>query len=808
MLGMFLLSPGGTGWVRVLAQGSPTPSDDERIDALFATYEALAASIDPVTVDVQELSFELAFEDPDTIAQWVASNISYHPYRGVLRGASGTLLALGGNSLDQALLLAKLLTDAGYEARIAYAAVPDDRAEEMWRSASAAPDREPPSSSMSATVASSAPLSEDQIADAQQQVQESYRALDATFVRERDALAQVLSEDAGLDLGSLTAPRELYETTYAWVDVRSSPEGPWQRYHPVFASPPDWVDALEPDELVLEAVPVEVQHRLRFQAVIEQRLGDELQEHPITAAWERPIANLAGSAFSVMTVPDTLATDPDASADLTAAFESATFIYPVFQGELAPGAQLFDLNGNTAPPEAAASPAAGIFQSVGNAFGGAAGALSGQEEAVALSAMWLEFTLIEPGGAETVHRRAIFDRVGAENRAAGSTEFQASIGPDVVVEALQSTHTFMVDPGAYPVDYVHLKNATTMLEHEGYIRSLYAGDATTPGGSVTPPDELSATMRALDHFRQFLLFDARAIEADELTYRNRPALSLISKRWDGTHSRTDVIQNDRISLATADDGAVRFAAARTHEMGIWETVAEGVALGRADDVFSVPSYMQAAREEGIPTAVLHPTDSERLAEVDVPVESREAMRRDLDRGYLVVTPTGRPAGEERAAWWRVHPETGVTLGRGLDGRGVQEGFTYASLTISIAFGVAGALACVGGGGSAGCCVAEGVGWFALGLALGAAIGAIGGWLAFGELAVANVAFSFGAAFDFATFNMGLAGILPTGCSPSSRIPRDGWDLAYRTDRSSNLCAAGPMLGIDLDGIVAAAGPNS
>jgi len=47
----------------------------------------------------------------------VATRMRYEPYPGVLRGARGTALAAGGNSIDKSLLLAAILRELGYEAR-------------------------------------------------------------------------------------------------------------------------------------------------------------------------------------------------------------------------------------------------------------------------------------------------------------------------------------------------------------------------------------------------------------------------------------------------------------------------------------------------------------------------------------------------------------------------------------------------------------------------------------------------------------------------------------------------------------------
>ena len=54
--------------------------------------------------------------DPERIFAFVRDRIGFLPYRGALRGASGTLSSRRGNSLDQALLLAGLLRASGFQA--------------------------------------------------------------------------------------------------------------------------------------------------------------------------------------------------------------------------------------------------------------------------------------------------------------------------------------------------------------------------------------------------------------------------------------------------------------------------------------------------------------------------------------------------------------------------------------------------------------------------------------------------------------------------------------------------------------------
>src|SRR5690349_3126759 len=58
---------------------------------------------------VEDKVVDLAY-DPELIFRFVADEITYEAYPGALRGGKGTLWGLAGNSVDQALLLAEMLT--------------------------------------------------------------------------------------------------------------------------------------------------------------------------------------------------------------------------------------------------------------------------------------------------------------------------------------------------------------------------------------------------------------------------------------------------------------------------------------------------------------------------------------------------------------------------------------------------------------------------------------------------------------------------------------------------------------------------
>jgi hypothetical protein len=686
---------------------------------LFGPLEQARAALDRAAFDLEELALELAFEDAAAIVARVHELVRYEPYDGLLRGPQGTLAASGGNALDQAVLVARLLADAGYDVEVRGAALDDAAARAVLAQVRVdAPTAAPvvPELDVPSVIGASAAFE----AEAARRVAD----LEEDVAVATAALAPLLDDDASWQTTLLEEAR-----AYHWVAYRLGPQDPWTEAHPLFgaANPPFPVPTASSS--FQGEVPVELQHRLRFQVFLERKVGDGLEVVPVTDAWERPVANLYGVPLSFANVPDGLAVG--GTADPVEARAATSFFFPMFEGDPAPGAVAFDLTGVTVPPDAAASPFGALFQSLGSVTNRAAGALGGlgggdADAPLALTAQWLEFTLIAPDGTETTHRRMVVDRIGPDARDAGDATIHAAFDEAATFEALQSLHAFMVEPGRYGAGYRTARTLDAVLAAEAYVQDVLDAIVADQPPPALPPD-VAALEEEMTFLNLFALFDDVSTEDDVSTYRPAPALVVLRQGLDGGGPAVDVVANPRRSLRATPSGPVLDALA-TLRAGVWETRTESLVLTRAGGGVS-PSFAVLDAVDGAGLRMLGPEERSAVASLSLPASTRAAIDEDLARGFRVLVPTEWDGTTTTLGWWRTDPRTGETLGRGLDGRGnafVEYLTSFeVSITITAGFAVLGAHQCtqIEDPRTAGCCLVQNVAMAGVGTAIGVVIGA-------------------------------------------------------------------------------------
>lgn len=714
----------------------------DRLDEFMFLVEDLRAEIDRTQFDLNELSFALDVDAEPRVA-FVRDEIAFEQYRGTLRGAQGTLMSRAGNTLDQAILLATLLGDAGYQTRIVRGELAESPARDLVHQMGEPREPAPPLGDEEAIEEVLAEMAAVYGGEVAAQVEGVALAETSAYQNAQTAADDLLTElnAAGVDLGDPDAEAALVAEArdYFWIEYKLGPSDPWEQAHPAFADTDAAPDDLAAQEYFGDSIPEELQHRVRIEFGIESKLGDTVREQVIMEPWERPAANMAGVVLTLSNYPNGISPETRV-ANIEGALADTNVFIPMFNGEPAPGAVAFDLNGMPLDLEAMGMDTFGataLFQTVGGMFEDAAGALGGldsdeeenPEDLVTLTGQWVDYTLIAPGGEETTYRRYVLDRVGAANRAAGSTAISVDMTEPEMARTLLSQQSIMVAPGRYPRAYVVDRYLQRLSESEDLLAAIiergYDPDAEIPVDAV-------GVETPMKHLMLYTLFDAGAdARADTTSYYPEPALVVFGDGFvtaERAVASVDIVNNTR-RIFRGDGNRITTAPSTAVQQGVWETKAEQLALAESQGAhINAFVAFENAAEAGIGTRVITPQDAGAVNSLQVSGRARANLRRDLVAGYVVVVPEETPPNVAMAGWWRVDPETGETLGVTGDGRG-QDATEYViqitdiSLTLIFVLKTLNECAAEASTSAQMCCLMKGFFSNAVGLSLGGVLGA-------------------------------------------------------------------------------------
>lgn len=671
---------------------SPLSSQRDNVESLAALTDAIREKLDRTAFDFDALLDELDF-DVDKIISFSKKEIAFEQYAGILRGAKGVLFSRAGNSIDQSLLLAKLLRDAGYDARIVGAELTRDQAREVLRAMKedfGSPPAIADPGALLDVLREVSGIGED-ISDEVKRAFYDYvnfvpRAENAPVHDQILAITEFLTRQLHsrkLQFDGEHVQEQLLREAqqYFWVQYKESASAPWSDVHPLFRTQPTFQPP-EPGETYSGALPERLQHRLRFQVFIERKIGDRLEVVPITSGWERPVANMVGTQLVFANVADSMLGVNESALELDVLLKRAKSFVPTFGAGVAPGAKFFDLRGNVIDSMAAARPASGIFSEVNRAFGEAIGGLAGEGAIPTLTAQWMEFVLIAPDGTESTFRRTTFDRIGAAARK--SNTVPTDLTPTTLddVRPLIQRHTFGLNVGRIPRGFGIDSAAVDFEQWEPEIkRALEYGaedGAVSLGARRNPPvgwGGLWALFSILDQ--------ADTIGKNHRSYRSAPGLLIHSEGLGSDQEyleRIDIVSNSRrvldISGITPAIDPIRMV-----EAGVWETMLEGTFISGSDLYSTTVAFDAAAHLGSNPVVISSPAS---LNQISASADTLAAIESDLVRGYVVIAPSAEPS-TGRSGWWRIDPQTGETLGQILDGRGAVTTEEAILLSISVVF---------------------------------------------------------------------------------------------------------------------------
>lgn len=628
------------GLLPLLLLGGAAPQDvraavqqlQERIARLNG--EGLRSQTDPAA-----LAASLA-HDPERLFAFVRE-LPFHPYRGALRGARGTLLAGAANDVDRCLLLKDLLERAPAKPslRFAFGELPDVPATRLAeRALGAVPGLpgylSPSTSTPDAQAAATKTLTtaaKPRLARHAKALREDREQLEAALKEAGVALVGAEADGVAAKAGALRA--------HVWLQLER--EGRWIDLDPSFAEATSgWAPTAA--ARTADALPDDLYHGVTLRLVVERRKGEALESEPAYAA-RRRTADLAGRALNLTLMPEGFDPEKPLQAQLP---KFTRFQAVVDLGGPPENTRVFDLQGR-------------VLQSRDGKFAADSGAVAGERvlgglggrkpPATQLAGLRLEVDVDVPGEPVATTQRRLFERGGPPLGLLQSWSIWPAVG--TLNEAFQ------------------IERISRLLAKNGGIPGLIF----EPGKLAEAAARVDALPYELIGAWQSALRLAQGAfrRGEGACYPDRPSI-FFWKEGLAAGAKGDAIRRAGVDLAQAPLGCIARApldAARARFMyGLLLTEGESALMERPGAVvFSAAAVFRRAREAKLPVRVLR-------GGVEAP---HARMRDDLKAGFVIVVPREAVeiGGRKASAWWRLDPTTGALLGIGDTGEGqaVSEG---------------------------------------------------------------------------------------------------------------------------------------
>ncbi len=661
------------------------------VDQEASVLEALRATVDRGQFELESV-IKAHDWSAEELIEFVRNDIAFEQYPGVLRGARGTLMSRAGNSLDQALLLATLLKPAGEDARIVRGNLNPEQAARLLAEMKRLPELPPPADLRRWNEISQGSK------DLEGTSGSVTQGKDIDIATELAGLLKTALENTENQSPIGPTQAEILEeaSDYFWLEYRDGTTGAWTAVHPAFIENPWKPGELKPVEFYASEIPQELNHKIRIAVFVERWELGTLVVEQVVPDWQRPVANILGRSLYFFNAPDKFS-DKVLTGAYSDLLQASELFVPVLAGSVVAGSRGFDIDGVPYDLTALAGGgmgAAALFRTTGERTDAAAAALynldgEGSEESRSryLTAQWIEYSLIDPSGQERAFRRFMFDRIGPTVRQAGGSD-NPGLDRAEPWQVLVSEE-FMVAAGSYPDaltldEYLSRQVGTNQLL-QTYLESaqLSFQDFAEAEGSDAGPN--STTLLAL--LREF---DNGIV--DQLgapTYRSGPtvlALHSSAASPDRMKFSTDIISNERRSKAWND---APLAQKDLILHGVWETVAEGLALQMLGiQGTRVETPLEAFSTIGDNNDVQFVSSPTQFSAIDLTPDQRLQLQSELDSGFWVAVHT--PDEGQPFSWWRFDPATGTIVGMLYNGRGATA-TEYVIGLIGVAMGAIGAL---------------------------------------------------------------------------------------------------------------------
>lgn len=637
----------GLGAVAAIASaGSPAAARAAAAQATPGPGGVAAEERAPGGPDLNQVLWNLQF-DLGKIFRFVADQIAYESYSGALRGPKGAHWSLAGNSVDQALLLADMLTAAQVSVRFAAGELDDAAATKLL--ASMHLDEAAVRAQAERVGAGSKPkldqypgLTPQQRAALQSPEALRKQVLDRAGAELQDGLTTLQTALAGKAISlpnPATGLRDRERRQHVWLQYADGPQ--WIDLDPSFPGAEPGKAYAKPTE-IWETIPDELFHRVRFRAVVEKNVSGAAVRSD-SFVHEARAADLVG-------VPVVFAhVDPNALKKLGVSIGGF-------------------INGTT---QYVPSLLAGQGGEIGDpltfgAGGGALEALGGGGNDGEAVGEWLEIEVLSPDGPAQSITREVFDRVGVDRRAAGPVDL-ASLPPVELIQDPRLGTVYLPLEAVWLVGVIGGRVPGSYFDQDYTIKDVAADMALLVHGYHASRDWLQVEVAAAHGYRWYN--DQPNLTAAILSpVRSNPEEFSLAASLDVIHQSYGVVP-----LAGAGQSVHPRVLA-----GVLAHVAERAGADAGADLTpdtpppagSVAQVFAEAARTGVAIRTLPPKSTD-VASLAISSVAKARIKEALAGGFVVIVPERAVAlgGKEQTGWWQVDPASGRTFDLMEDGRG-------------------------------------------------------------------------------------------------------------------------------------------
>ena len=553
--------------------------------------------------------------DPSRIFNFVRDEIAFEAYRGALRGPRGTLLAMAGNSVDRAALLAAMLASSGQQVRFVHGTLGQPEAERlvasMWANRPSA-------------VADSGDAASPEVREAHEQF--------VNGVTRDGKLVVDLLQRAGhpTQSGQPVTLQSLARETQDHYWVEASRDGrSWTPMDPSFASAtPGQVFGQAGAKL--DSFPESLFHHVELRIRTEESVGGGFAN--------RELLKYSARAADLSGVDVYLAHEAGKGAE-------ANHVRPF----LVVGKQTIDGKWFWLRPP-----------STGNAAVSMVDALAGGgEEAAGIAvAEFIDVDFANPDGSGETVVRELFDRVGKNRRKAGPALSDAQISQIATSLSINdftaSIYDLFFTTGA--IQRAHLGQPAADPEAKANRFDLAAGLHRVAMAYTVVSDALTNHVIRPSGAVARLYLDTPRLTIVELAAVNGARRLGIDLRRERARAVVPSFDKEQLFRAQVFRGIVD----GTLERAVLGSTARDAHPESPNAVFGTSLLFELARMQKVSPLLV--TSAGPALPGDLPEEGRVRIEEALGAGNIVIGPA-RPVefrGAKRYAWWQVEPRYGVT----------------------------------------------------------------------------------------------------------------------------------------------------